>query len=67
MHNLSWEIFEIIHGKRMERVMYGGVACVRNGRNGDMISIMPANPQIDIGKGIGQTVWVFEQEVDYYN
>lgn len=59
----KWERFESVHGTRMERVVYGGIQCVRNGRKGNMISIMPADPMINIGKGRGQTIWIFEDEI----
>lgn len=64
-NNFHWAMFETIHGSRMQRVLYGGIACVRNGYNNGMISIMPAHPGINIGKGNGIPILVDEDEITY--
>lgn len=54
----DWDRFESINGKKLDRVMYGTIKCLQNGRIGDRVSIMPANPTIDLGNGPGTAIWV---------
>jgi hypothetical protein len=63
--SLAWEIFEAIHGNRMQRVLYNEIPCVLNGFYEDQASIMPANPKIDIGRGPGRTIFISKYLIEY--
>jgi hypothetical protein len=65
VHEFHWRIFEAIHGRSRERCIYGGVACVQNGYYNGQVSIMPAHPKKNIGKGSGEVIWVGEDEIEY--